>query len=164
MWVIGLERTRGVVFTKTSHTRHSAYEQSCYKSRVHKKILVVEDDRDMVDLLVFTLRKEGFLVGTATDGIEALNKARSILPDLILLDLLLPELDGFAVCETLRRNSLTASIPVIMVSALSGQFSRLAGLEAGAVDFVQKPFSPKALVSRVKEVLAVENIPDCRNS
>lgn len=118
----------------------------------------------MVDLLVFTLRKEGFLVGTATDGIEALNKARSILPDLILLDLLLPELDGFAVCETLRRNSLTASIPVIMVSALSGQFSRLAGLEAGAVDFVQKPFSPKALVSRVKEVLAVENIPDCRNS
>ncbi len=110
----------------------------------------------MVDLLAFTLRKEGFLIGTAADGIEALNKARSMLPDLILLDLLLPELDGFAVCETLRRNPVTASIPVIMVSALSGQFTRLAGFEAGAIDFVQKPFSPKALVLRIKQALGLE--------
>ncbi len=123
---------------------------------MHKKILVVEDDPEMVELLVFTLRKEGFLIGTAGDGIEALHKARSLRPDLIVLDLLLPELDGFAVCETLRRNSVTASIPVIMVSALATQFSRLAGLEAGAIDFIQKPFSPKALISRIKSILGLE--------
>ncbi len=109
----------------------------------------------MVDLLAFTLRKEGFLIGTATDGIEALNKARSIRPDLILLDLLLPELNGFAVCETLRRNSATASIPVIIVSALSTQFSRLAGLDARAIDFIPKPFSPKTLVARIKQTLGL---------
>jgi len=123
---------------------------------VRKKILVVEDDPDMVDLLEFTLTKEGFRVGTAGDGFEALKKARSLRPDLILLDLLLPELGGFAVCETLRRNSATAPIPVILVSALSSQFSRLAGLEAGAIDFVQKPFSPRALVSRIEQILGLE--------
>jgi DNA-binding response OmpR family regulator len=122
---------------------------------VQKKILVVDDDPDMVDLLVFTLRRERFLIGTAADGIEAIEKARSLRPDLILLDLLLPELDGFAVCETLRRAPATASIPVIMVTAVSSQFSRLAGLDAGAIDFVQKPFSPKALVHRIKEILGM---------
>ena len=123
---------------------------------MRKKILLVEDDPEMIDLLVFTLRKEGFLIATAGDGIEALKKARSLRPDLILLDLLLPELDGFVVCETLRRNSATASIPVIMVSALSSQFSRLAGLEAGATDFVPKPFSPKVLLARIKQILGLE--------
>lgn len=118
----------------------------------------------MVELLVFTLRKEGFLIGTAVDGIEALKKARSLRPDLILLDLLLPELDGFAVCETLRRNSATASIPVIMVSAVSSQLSRFAGLEAGAIDFVQKPFSPKALVLRIKEILGLDAMLTAREA
>ncbi len=113
----------------------------------------------MADLLVFSLRKEGFLIGTAADGIEALKKARSLCPNLILLDLLLPELDGFAVCETLRRNPATASIPVIIVSALSSHLSRLAGLEAGAIEFVAKPFSPRVLIWRIKEVLGFQDQP-----
>ncbi len=126
---------------------------------MHKKILVVEDNPEMADLLVFSLRKEGFLIGTAADGIEALKKARSLCPDLILLDLLLPELDGFAVCETLRRNPATASIPVIIVSALSSHLSRLAGLEVGAIEFVAKPFSPRVLIWRIKEVLGFQDQP-----
>ncbi len=89
-----------------------------------KKILVVEDDLDMVELLCFNLKKEGSALGTAIDGIEALKKARSIQPDLILLDLMLPELDGFTVCELLRRDSKTASIPIIILTAVSSQLSR----------------------------------------
>lgn len=120
---------------------------------MRKKILVVEDDPDLVELLCFNLKASGFAVGTAANGVDALKKARSILPDLILLDLMLPELDGFAVCEILRRDSATATIPIIMVTALSSQFARLTGLEAGANDFITKPFSPKQLVSRLRELL-----------
>jgi DNA-binding response OmpR family regulator len=78
---------------------------------------------------------------------------RSLAPDLILLDLMLPELDGFAVCEILRRDATTASIPVIMLTALSGELGRLAGLDCGANDYVTKPFSPKQLVAKVDELL-----------
>jgi DNA-binding response OmpR family regulator len=116
---------------------------------MRKKILVVEDDPDMVELVSFNLKKAGFLVGTAKDGIEALKKARSMRPDLILLDLLLPELDGYAVCETLHRNPGTASIPIIIISAVSSHLARLAGLEAGAVDFLRKPFELSDLLERV---------------
>src|SRR5579864_1498702 len=108
-----------------------------------KKILVVDDDADVVELLCFNLKKAGFAIGTAFNGVEALKKARSIAPDLILLDLMLPELDGFAVCEILRRDPATASIPIIMVTALSTQLARLAGLEAGANAYVTKPFEFK---------------------
>jgi two-component system alkaline phosphatase synthesis response regulator PhoP len=78
-----------------------------------KKILVVEDDADVLELLCFNLKKAGYAIGTALNGVDALRKARSTLPHLILLDLMLPELDGFAVCEILRRNAQTASIPII---------------------------------------------------
>ena len=120
---------------------------------MRKKILVVDDDAELVELLSFNLKKAGFAIGTAFDGIEALKKARSIAPDLILLDLMLPELDGFAVCEILRRNAATASIPVIMLTALSGELGRLAGMDSGANDYVTKPFSPKQLVSKVDQLL-----------
>jgi DNA-binding response OmpR family regulator len=120
---------------------------------VRKKVLIVEDDPDLVELLSFNLRASGFAVGTATDGLDAIKKARSIIPDLILLDLMLPELDGFGVCEILRRDPATAGIPIIMVTAMSSQFARLAGMEAGANDFITKPFSPKQLISRVHEIL-----------
>jgi DNA-binding response OmpR family regulator len=120
---------------------------------VRKKILVVEDDPDLVELLSFNLRGCGFTVSTASDGLDALNKARTILPDLILLDLMLPELDGFGVCEILRREPETARIPIIMVTAMSSQFARLAGLEAGANDYITKPFSPKQLIARVQALL-----------
>jgi DNA-binding response OmpR family regulator len=120
---------------------------------VRKKILVVEDDPDLVELLSFNLKGCGFIVSTAADGVEGLKKARSIIPDLILLDLMLPELDGFGVCEILRREPDTAGIPIIIVTAVSSEFARLAGLEAGANDYITKPFSPKQLVARVQDFL-----------
>jgi two-component system alkaline phosphatase synthesis response regulator PhoP len=114
---------------------------------------VVEDDEDLIELLSFNLRSSGFAVGTATDGIEALKKARSLAYDLILLDLMLPELDGFAICEILRRDPATADTPIIILTAVSTEFARLTGLEAGANDYLTKPFSPRQLISRVKELL-----------
>jgi DNA-binding response OmpR family regulator len=121
---------------------------------MRKKILVVEDDADLVELLCFNLKKAGFAIGTATDGVEALKKARSVVPDLILLDLMLPELDGFAVCEILRRDPATATIPVIMLTALSSELARFAGLESGANDYITKPFSVKNLLGRIQSTLA----------
>ena len=120
---------------------------------MRKKILVVEDDTDLVELLAFNLKKAGFAIGTAVDGVEALKKARSLQPDLILLDLMLPELDGFAVCETLRRNSGTASTPIIILTALSSELARLAGMEAGANEYVTKPFSVQDLLARIRRAL-----------
>ena len=115
--------------------------------------MVVEDDPDLVELLSFNLRACDFAVSTADDGVDALKKTRCIMPDLILLDLMLPELDGFGVCETLRRDPATAGIPIIMLTAMSSQFARLAGLEAGANDYITKPFSPKQLIARVQALL-----------
>ncbi|HWV98653.1 MAG TPA: response regulator [Candidatus Acidoferrum sp.] len=126
---------------------------------MRKKILVVEDDADLVELLRFNFKKAGFAVGTAFDGIEALKKARSLLPDLILLDLMLPELDGLAVCEVLRRDPNIASIPVIMLTAMSSQLARLTGLEAGANDYITKPFNFKDLLARVEAALCGSSRP-----
>jgi len=120
---------------------------------MHKRILVVEDNLDQVELLSFNLRKEGFTIGTATDGIQAIKKARSLLPDLILLDVMLPELDGYAVCETLRRDPKTASIPVIMVTAVSSTLASFAGREAGANEYVTKPFDFKQLLRCINALL-----------
>jgi DNA-binding response OmpR family regulator len=120
---------------------------------MRKKILVVDDDADWVELIAFNLKKAGFSIGTATNGIDALKKAQSLVPDLILLDLKLPELDGFAVCETLRRNTATASIPIIMLTALSGEIARIAGFESGATEYLTKPSSVKHLVSHLEDLL-----------
>ena len=120
---------------------------------MRKKILIVDDDAELLGLLRFNFRKAGFAIGTATNGVEALRKACSLEPDLILLDLMLPELDGFAVCETLRRDAATASIPVLMLTALPGEMARLTGLACGAADYVTKPFSPRDLISRAERLL-----------
>ncbi len=120
---------------------------------MRKKILVVDDDPEVRELLGFNLKKAGFAIGTAANGVEALKKACSVSPDLILLDLMMPELDGFAVCEILRRDPATSAIPILIVTAVSGQLARLTGLESGATDYMTKPFSPKDLVARVKELL-----------
>ena len=111
---------------------------------------MVEDDLDLIELLGFNLRKAGFSVGTANDGIEALKKARTLAPDLILLDWMLPELDGLAVCEILRRDPMTASTPIIFLTAVSSQLARFSGLDAGADEYITKPFSPKLLVERIE--------------
>jgi len=120
---------------------------------MRKKILVVDDDPELVELVSFNLKQAGCAISTAENGVEAIKKARSLLPDLILLDVMMPELDGFAVCEILRRDSTTASIPIIMLTALSSELGRMAGLGSGATDFLSKPFSPRLLVERVENLL-----------
>ena len=120
---------------------------------MRKKILVVDDDADVVQLVSFNLKRAGYTIGTASDGVEAIKKARSMAPDLILLDVMMPELDGFEVCKTLRRDPATASIPIMMLTALSSEMARLEGLGSGATDFLSKPFSPKLLLTRIGNLL-----------
>lgn len=123
------------------------------KARVMPKILVVDDEPDVLDLVEFNLKGSGFEVITASDGEGALRQARAQFPDLIILDLMLPEVDGLEVCKILRRDPSTAGIPVIMVTAKATEIDRILGLELGADDYVTKPFSPRELVLRVKGLL-----------
>jgi DNA-binding response OmpR family regulator len=123
---------------------------------VRQKILVVDDEPDIVELVAFNLEAEGYEVITATDGMQALNRARAILPDLIVLDLMLPELDGLAVCEILRRLPSTGSIPIIILTAWKGELTRMIGLDYGAGDYLTKPFSPRELVNRVNHTLRAQ--------
>ena len=120
---------------------------------MRNRILVVEDESDLLELLSFNLKKAGFSVATAKSGIEALKKARSVSPHLILLDLMLPELDGFAVCETIRKDPHNASTPIIILTALSSELARLAGFEAGASDYLTKPFRLEELLPRIRGLL-----------
>ena len=118
-----------------------------------KKILVVDDDAELIELISFNLKQAGYAVETAVDGAAAIKKARSMAPDLIVLDVMMPELDGFAVCEILRRDAATASIPILMLTAISSELGRMAGLGSGASDFVTKPFSPRLLAGRIEDLL-----------
>jgi DNA-binding response OmpR family regulator len=117
------------------------------------RILVVDDEPEAVDLVEFNLKQAGYNVLTAHDGAEALQKARTTLPSLIVLDLMLPEVDGLEVCKMLRRDPSTTAIPIIMLTARAAEIDRVLGLEIGADDYVTKPFSPRELVLRVKKVL-----------
>jgi DNA-binding response OmpR family regulator len=119
-----------------------------------KTILLVDDDTDLLELLSQTFTEAGFSIATATNGLDALKMARSLSPDLIVLDLILPEQDGFTVCETLRREHATAGIPIIMLTGLIGQLSRYSGLGCGANDYVMKPVTPKQLMSRMEPLLS----------
>lgn len=122
-------------------------------TRIMPTILVVDDEPDAVELISFNLKNAGFKVITAEAGKEALDKARTQLPDLIVLDLMLPEIDGLDVCKLLRRDPATAAIPVIMLTAKAAELDRVVGLEVGADDYVTKPFSPRELVLRIKNLL-----------
>lgn len=117
------------------------------------KILIVDDEPDVVELLSYTFRQEGYSIAASETGRQAVAKAQAWLPDLILLDLQLPEMDGFEVCKILRRDTATAAIPIIMVTARTSEIDRILGLEFGADDYVIKPFSPRELVLRVKNLL-----------
>ena len=112
----------------------------------------MDDEQDMVDLLRYNLSQRGYEVLSAASGLEAFHKARREHPDLVLLDLMLDGMDGFAVCEILRQHPATANLPVIMLTALAGEMTRLNGLDSGADDFITKPFSPDKLVERVEKV------------
>jgi DNA-binding response OmpR family regulator len=117
-----------------------------------KRILIVEDDSDMADLLRLTLTRAGHETSVAVTGAEALRQARRSPPDLVLLDLILPEVNGFNVCETLRREPATASVPIVVITALPGELPRLAGLEMGATAYFNKPFDLNDLLARVNNL------------
>lgn len=113
-------------------------------------ILAVDDEINILELLKFNLSKEGYQVTGATNGFDALRLARDEKPDLIILDIMLPEMDGYDVLRALRTNRETAATPVIMLSAKSEELDKVLGLELGADDYVTKPFSPREVVARVK--------------
>lgn len=118
------------------------------------RILVVDDEPDLVELLSFNLRIAGYQVISAGDGPTAIALARQELPDLILLDLLLPELDGISVCEILRRSPDTATIPIIMLTAWNSDLSRIVGMAMGANAYLTKPFKMRAILGSVRFLLA----------
>lgn len=117
---------------------------------IKQKILIVDDDTNISELVSLYLTKEHFETMCAEDGYEALEKFRDFQPDLILLDLMLPGLDGYEICKEIRK---TSNVPIIMVSAKGEVFDKVLGLELGADDYIIKPFDPKELVARVKAIL-----------
>jgi DNA-binding response OmpR family regulator len=123
-----------------------------------KTILVVDDEVDFTDLTAFHLRRNGYAVLVAHDGEVALDLARRARPDLILLDLMLPEINGFTVCEILRHHPPTQEIPIILVTALSGELTRLNGLASGADDYLTKPVNPAELLQRVEQGLRLRRV------
>lgn len=123
------------------------------------KILIVDDEPDAIELIEFNLKAAGYEVVTAADGELALKKARDLLPALIILDLMLPEVDGLEVCKILRRDPKTSAIPIVMVTAKAAEIDRILGLELGADDYLTKPFSPRELVLRVKRLLRSGQAP-----
>lgn len=122
-------------------------------------ILSVDDERDVTELVHFHLTKAGYSVLTAASGREALDKIEQQRPDLILLDLMLPDIDGFGVCEILRRQPVTATIPIVILTAWATRDAQHFGLELGALDYMTKPFSPKELVERVRRLLSLRPQP-----
>jgi two-component system phosphate regulon response regulator PhoB len=124
------------------------------QSRVKLRILVVDDEPEAVELVEFNLKQAGYAVSTAADGAEALKKARSQTPDLIVLDVMLPEMNGFEICKTLRLEPATAKVPIIMLTAKAAEIDRVLGLELGADDYLTKPFSPRELLLRIKKILS----------
>jgi len=122
---------------------------------VPSTILSVDDERDVTDLVSFHLNRAGFNVLTASSGREALDTIDVSHPDLIILDLMLPDIDGFGICEILRRHEDTAKIPIIILTAWATNDAQHLGLELGAIDYVTKPFSPKKLVERVNHLLSL---------
>lgn len=118
-----------------------------------QKILVIDDEADTLELIRVNLANAGFAVTVIEDGAKGLVKARGVMPDLIVLDLMLPQVDGLELCKTLRREESTRDIPIIMVTAKASEMDRVIGLELGADDYLTKPFSPRELVLRVKALL-----------
>ena len=118
-----------------------------------KTVLVIEDEKDLAELVAFNLEKEGYRSLLAADGVTGLEKARADAPDLILLDLMLPGMAGTEVCRELKNNDKTSRIPVIMLTARGEEIDRVVGFEVGADDYVLKPFSTRELLLRVKAVL-----------
>jgi two-component system phosphate regulon response regulator PhoB len=118
-----------------------------------RKILIVEDETDVADLLTLNLRKAGYKVSTAADGVTGLQKARDERPEFIILDLMLPKMSGLEVCRILKGDAATAQMPILMLTAKAEEIDRIVGLEFGADDYVTKPFSPREVVLRIRAIL-----------
>jgi phosphate regulon transcriptional regulator PhoB len=118
-----------------------------------ENILIVEDDEDIVEMITYNLKKEGFRTSSVMNGEDAVARIVNDQPDIILLDLMLPRMDGLEVCRTIRNRKETAHIPVIMLTAKSQEVDKILGLELGADDYVTKPFSPRELIARIRAVL-----------
>ena len=124
----------------------------------NKKVLIVDDEEHIRELIKFNLKKEGYDTEVAVNGTEALKLIREIKFDLILLDLMLPEIDGLEVCKEIRRNEETSDIPVMMITAKGEEFDKVLGLELGADDYITKRFSIRELMARVKALLRRSNV------
>ena len=123
-------------------------------------VLVVDDEQDILELVAYNLTKEAFAVTTVTTGEDALRAVRSQLPDIVILDLMLPGVDGLEVCRILKGDERTRDIPIVMLTAKGGEADIVAGLELGAADYVTKPFSPRVLTARVRAVLRRDKAGD----
>jgi two-component system, OmpR family, alkaline phosphatase synthesis response regulator PhoP len=117
------------------------------------EILIIEDEKDIVESLEYSLKKEGFKVSKAYDGLNGLRLAEEKIPSLVLLDLMIPGIDGLEVCRRIKKNPKTAAVPVIMLTAKGSETDRVVGLEVGADDYIVKPFSMKELIARIKTIL-----------
>ena len=122
-------------------------------------VLVVDDEADLVELIGLNLRRSGYRVATASNGEEALRQARKLLPDLVILDVMMPGLDGTEVTRQLRASADTEHLPILMLTARTEETDEVVGLSVGADDYVTKPFSPKVLMARVKSLMRRSTVP-----
>ena len=129
---------------------------------MRQKILVVDDEQVLVETLVYNLEQAGYQVITVSDGASALEAARCETPDLIILDLMLPGIDGLEVCRQLRSETSSATIPILILTAKDEEIDKVVGLEVGADDYVTKPFGRRELLSRVRALLRRANYPSVR--
>jgi len=120
---------------------------------MRERILIVDDEPDIVEVLEYNLRQAGFTVVTVRDGATAMAEVRRHRPDLVLLDVMLPDLSGTEICKRLRRDPATETVPIVMLTALGNEIDRVVGLEVGADDYVVKPFSPRELILRINAIL-----------
>lgn len=123
-------------------------------------ILIIEDERALSEVLAYNLKKEGFEVLTASDGQDGLRRAQAVLPDLVVLDLMLPVIEGLEVCRQLRASPRTLEIPILMLTARSEEVDEIVGFQMGADDFVTKPFKMKPLIQRIKALLRRKEKPE----
>ena len=127
------------------------------------KILLVDDEKDILEFLSYNLKKSGYNVFTANNGIDALKAARKVKPDLVVLDVMMPKMDGMQVCEEIRSDKLLQDTFVLFLTARSEEYSELAGFGVGADDYVTKPIKPKLLISRIQAILRRKNLVSTSN-
>jgi len=128
-----------------------------------ENILIIEDEEDILELINYNLTREGYQTSSAITGEDGYNKARTIVPDLIVLDLMLPGMDGLEICKLVKNDSKTQHIPIIMLTAKSEESDIITGLEIGADDYITKPFSPKVLIARIRALFRRKTAKEITN-